>query len=117
MQNKYWVKDQTRQEIITKTQIPNKGNFNVYANYYNLIDVKGIGFQLSSNSDLEVEKLYRKNGFEYLVLEHNNQKELFILSNERIVEYANHIASKVDVCKSEKEVLELLVEEMKINFS
>jgi hypothetical protein len=71
----YWIKDQTRQEIITKTLIPNKGNFNVYANYYNLIDVKGIGFQLSS-SDLEVKKLYRKNGFEYLVLEHNDQKEL-----------------------------------------
>lgn len=113
----YWIKDQTRQEIITKTQIPNKGNFNVYANYYNLIDVKGIGFQISSSSDLEVEKLYRKNGFEYLVLENKNEKELYILPNDRIVEYTNRIASKVDVCKTEKEVLDLLVEEMKINFS
>jgi hypothetical protein len=79
----YWIKDQTRQEIITKTLIPNKGNFNVYANYYNLIDVKGIGFQLSS-SDLEVKKLYRKNGFEYLVLEHNDQKELSLSNGENL---------------------------------
>jgi len=108
----YWIKDQTRQEIITKTQIPNKGNFKIYANYYNLIDVKGLGLQLSFNSNIEVEKLYRKNGFEYIVLEHNNQKELFILPNENIEEYANQIASKIDACKTEKEVMDLLVEEM-----
>lgn len=106
------MKDQTRQEIITKTQIPNKGNFNIYANYYNLIDVKGLGFQLSSNSELEVEKLFRKNCFNYVVLEINNKKELFILPNEKIVEYVNRIASKVDFCKNEKEVLQLLTDEM-----
>lgn len=112
-----WIKNQTRQEIITKTQIPNNGNFNIYANYYNLMDKKGLGFQISSSSDLEVEKLHRKNGFEYLVLEHNNQKELYILPNEQIEEYVIRIASKVEFCKSEKEVLDLLFEEMKINFS
>lgn len=112
----YWKKDQTRQEIITKTKIPNKGNFNVYANYYNVMDVKGIGLQLSGRSDLEVEKLYSKNGFEYLILENNNQIELFILPNEQIIEYTNRIASKIDVCKSEKDVLGLLVEEMQIHF-
>ena len=112
MKNNYWTKDQTRQEIITKTQIPNKDNFNLFANYYNLMDQKGLGFQLSKDSDLPNEKLFRKNGFEYLVLEHNNQKELFILPNENIVEYTNLIVSKIDVCKTEKEVLDLLVEEM-----
>jgi len=110
--NNYWIKDPTRQEIITKTQMPNKGNFGIYANYYNLIDVKGIGFQLSCNTALEVEKLYRKNGFEYFVLEYNNQKELYILPNENIVEYTNRVVSKIDVCKTEKQVLDLLVEEM-----
>lgn len=108
----YWVKDQTRQEIITKTPIPNNGNFNLFANYYNLLDAKGLGFQISSDSEIEVEKLYRKNGFEYLVLEHNNQRELYILPNERIVEYAKRIASKVDICKSENEVIKLLINEM-----
>lgn len=108
----FWKKDQTRQEIITKTQIPNSGNYSIYANYYNLIDVKGIGFQLSSNSNIEVEKLYRKNGFEYLVLEHNNQKELYILPNERIEEYADRIALKIDFCKMETDVLSLLIDEM-----
>ncbi len=108
----YWIKDQTRQEIITKTQIPNKGNFKIYANYYNLIDVKGLGLQLSFNSNIEVEKLYRKNGFEYIVLEHNNQRELYILPNENLLEYSNHIVSKINLCKSEEEVLQLLVEEM-----
>lgn len=113
----FWKKDQTRQEIITKTKIPNKGNFNVYANYYNVMDVKGIGLQISGSSDLEVEKLYQKNGFQYIVLEHNNQMELFILPNGRIVEYAHRITAKLDVCKTELEVLDLLVKEMKINFS
>lgn len=108
----FWTKDQTRQEIITKTQIPNKGNFNIFANYYNLMDAKGLGLQLSSDLDIDVEKLFRKNGFEYIVLDLGGQKELFILPNENIVEYTNRIASKVDVCKTEKEVLDLLVEEM-----
>jgi hypothetical protein len=112
MQNNYWIKDQTRQEIITKTQISNNGNFNIFANYYNLMDAKGLGLQLSSDLDIEVEILFRKNGFQYIVLEHNNQKELFILPNENIVEYTNRIASKVDVCKTEKEIFNLLVEEM-----
>ncbi len=108
----YWIKDQTRQEIITKTQIPNKENFNLFANYYNLMDKKGLGFQLSKGSDLPNEKLFKKNDFEYIVFDLSGQKELFILPNENIVEYTNRIASKVDVCKTEKEVLDLLLEEM-----
>ncbi len=112
MQVNYWVKDQTRQEIITKTPIPNNGKFNILANYYNLMDARGLGFRICSDSGIEVEKLYRKNGFEFFVLEHNFQKELYILPNRNIVEYANRIASKVDNCKSEVEVLKLLVEEM-----
>jgi hypothetical protein len=109
---KFWIKDQTRQEIITKTQIPNKSNFLIYANYYNLMDAKGLGLPLSSDLDIDVEKLFRKNGFEYIVLDLSGQKELFILPNENIIEYTNRIASKVDICKTEKEVLDLLVEEM-----
>jgi hypothetical protein len=108
----YWIKDQTRQEIITKTPIPNNGNFNLFANYYNLLDAKGLGFQISSDSDIEVEKLYRKNGFEYLILEHNNQNELYILPNGRIEEYADRIASKIEFCKTDEEVLNLLIDEM-----
>jgi hypothetical protein len=108
----FWIKDQTRQEIITKTQIPNNGNFNIYANYYNLMDAKGLGLQLSSDLDIDVEKLFRKNGFEYIVLDLSGQKEVFILPNENIVEYTNRLVSKIDICTTEKEVFDLLVEEM-----
>ncbi len=112
MQQNYWIKDETRQEIITKTFIPNKGNFKLSGNYYNLMDAKGLGMEISSDLEIEVEKLFSKSGFQYIVLEHNNQKELFILPNENIVEYAYRIASKIDVCKSEKEVINLLINEM-----
>lgn len=112
MQNNYWIKDQTRQEIITKTQILNKENFYLFANYYNLMDKKGLGFQLSKDSDLPNEKLFRKNDFEYIVFDFSGQRELFILPNENIVEYTNGVASKINTCKTEKEVVDLLVEEM-----
>lgn len=112
MIHNYWIKDTIQKEIITKTQIPNKENLNLYANYYNLIDKKGLSFLLSLNSNMPIEKLFRKNGFEYLVIEHYNQKELFILPNENIVAYTNQIASKINECKSEEEVLKLLLQEM-----
>lgn len=112
MQVNYWKKDQTCQEIITKTPIPNNGNFSLFANYYNLLDAKGLGFQISSDSEIEVEKLYRKNGFEYLVLELNNQKELYILPNEQIEKYADRVSSKIEFCKTDEEVLNLLIHEM-----
>ena len=108
----YWIKDQSRQEIITKTQIPNKGNFNIYANYYNLIDAKGLGLQISSKTDMEIEKLYMKNRFQYFVIEHNRQKDLYILPNDMMVEYVDNIAFKINDCKNEEELLELLIEEM-----
>ena len=112
MNKNYWIKDQTRQEIITKTQIPNKENFNLFANYYNLMDKKGIGFQLSKDSDLPNEKLFRKNDFEYIVFDLSGQREFFVLPNDSIVEYTKRVVSKIDVCKTEKEVLDFLVEEM-----
>ena len=112
MQTNYWTKDQTRQEIITKTQIPNKKNFNLFAIYFNVMDKKGLGFQLSKNIDLPDEKLFRKNDFEYIVFEHNGQRALYIMPNESIVEYTNRVALKINLCKTEKEVLKLLVEEM-----
>ena len=112
MQNNYWIKDSTRQEIITKTQIPNKENFNLFANYYNLLDKMGLGFQLSKGFEIPIEKLFRKNGFEYLILDLRGQSELFILPNEGIVEYTKRIALKINVCKTEKDVVILLIEEM-----
>ena len=108
----YWIKDQSRQEIITKTQIPNKGNFNIYANYYNLIDAKGLGLQISSKTDMEIEKLYKKNRFQYFVIKNNKQKELYILPNDMMVEYVDNIALKINDCKNEEDLLELLIEEM-----
>jgi hypothetical protein len=112
MNTNYWTKDQTRQEIITKTKIPNKLNFTFFANYYNLMDKKGLGFHVSQDFDLPNEKLFRKNDFEYIVFDLSGQRELFILPNDSIVEYTNRVVSKIDVCKTEKEVWDLLVEEM-----
>jgi hypothetical protein len=110
--NNYWIKDSTRKEIITKTQIPNIGNFDVFATYYNLMDKKGLSFPLNFENNLVADKVYRKNHFEYFVLKHNDLKELYILPNENIAEYANKIASKIDNCKTETEVLSLLIAEM-----
>lgn len=112
MYNIYFIKDLTRQEIITKTLIPNKGNYNIYANYYNLLDVKGLGFQINSTTDFEVEKLYRKNGFEYFILEHQNQKELYILPNENIVDYTDRVIPKLGKCRNDIDAIKILINEM-----
>lgn len=113
MQNTFWIKDQTRQVIITKTQIPSKSNFNLFANYYNLIDKQGIGLQLSKNFEIPMEKLFKKKDFEYIILDLNGQRELFILPNENMFEFTNRVVSKIDFCITEKEVLNLLIAEMK----
>lgn len=108
----YWIKDPTRQEIITKTQIPSKSNFNLFATYFNLIDKKGLSFHLNENSEFEKNKLFTKNGFHYLVLQFGNLKEFLILPNENLIEYAHRVALKINICKTENDVLDLLIEEM-----
>lgn len=110
--NNYWIKDPTRSEVITKTQIPNKSNFGLFACYFNLMDKKGLALQLDKNSEIEKEKLFVKNGFEYFVLEHDNLKELMILPNENLTGYTNKIVSKIGNCNNETEVLNLLIAEM-----
>lgn len=110
--NNYWIKDKSRKEVMTKTLIPNVRNFDLFATYYNLMDKRGLSFPLNFENDLVVEKLYRKNIFEYIILEHNGQKELYILPNEILVEFSDRVASKIDNCTSEAEVLDLLIAEM-----
>ena len=110
--NNYWTKDQHRNQVITKTQISNAGNFDLFATYYNLIDKQGLSFPTNFENDLVVDKVYRKNHFEYFVLKHNNRKEMYILPNEKIVEYTNKVASKIHTCKTETEVLDLLIKIM-----
>jgi hypothetical protein len=112
MENNYWTKDRTRQEIITKNQIINSGNFALFATYYNLIDKQGLSFLMNFENDLAVEKLYKKNNFKFLVLENDDLKELYILPNEKLNEYIFRVVSKIDSCKNQNEVLELLIDEM-----
>jgi hypothetical protein len=110
--NNYWIKDQSRREIITKTQIPNKGKFKIYANYYNLIDLKGLGFVYETNFKVELEQLYNNGNFQYYVIEDKKLKYLYILPNKNINQYINQIMSKIDDCKNEDEVINLLIDEM-----
>lgn len=112
MQNNYWIKDITGKEVITKTQIPSKANFNLFATYFNLIEKKGLSFHLNENSEFEMDKLFAKNGFHYLALQLGDLKEFLILPNENIIEYTDRITSKIDTCKTEKDVLSLLVDAM-----
>lgn len=108
----YWIKNQTRQEIITKTLIPNKGNFELFASYFNLMDAKALSFQFKENSELQTEKLFRENGFEYIVLRHENFNELLILPNENLEVLTEKIVSKLNSCNQESEVMYLILDEM-----
>lgn len=112
MQYNYWIKDPTRQEIITKALIPSKANFKFFATYFNLMDKKGLSFHLDKNSEFEKDKLFTKNGFHYLVLQLCDLKEFLILPNGNLTEYTDRVVSKIDTCKTENEVLNLLIEEM-----
>lgn len=109
----YWLKDETRQEIITKTLIPNKGNFELFATYFNLMDCKGLSFQFKENTELLAEKLFIKNGFEYFVLQHDNFNELLILPNENLEILTEKIVSKINFCNQESDVVNLVLSEMK----
>ena len=109
----YWIKDSTRSEIITKTLIPNKNNFSLFACYYNLMDEKGLSLHLDEKMKIATDKLCTKNNLQYFILEHDNIKEFFILPNENLVEYTEKVISKIDSCKSNEEVLQLMVNEMK----
>ncbi|KXK40044.1 MAG: hypothetical protein J5I52_07045 [Saprospiraceae bacterium] len=112
MKPNYWTKDETRQEIITKTKIPSKANFNLFATYFNLMDKKGLSFQLNINSEIENDKLFIKNGFYYLILQLGDIKEFLILPNDNLPELVGRVVSKIDDCSAEIEVLDLLIAEM-----
>lgn len=108
----YWIKDETRQEIITKTIIPNKGNFELFANYFNLMDAKGLSFRFKENSSLQAEKLFVKNGFEYFVLQHEGFNELLILPNKNLEILLEKIVSKINDCNRESDVISLVLIQM-----
>ncbi|MCO5230355.1 MAG: hypothetical protein M9958_04270 [Chitinophagales bacterium] len=110
--NKYWTKDLTRSEIITKTQISNKGNFDFFATYFNLMDKKGLALTLNENSTIETNSLFKKNGFEYIVLQHENYNEFLILPNENLEVLTEKIVFNIDNCNAETDVLNLIIEEM-----
>lgn len=112
MELNYWIKDETRQEIITKTLIPNKGNFELFANYFNLMDAKGLSFQFKENSELQAEKLFIINGFEYFVLQHEKFNELLILPNKNIEILAENIVSKINYCNQESDVFKLVLSQI-----
>lgn len=109
MQNNYWIKDQTRKEVITKTLIPNAGNFKLLACYFNLMDKQGLALHLNKNVNVETEKLFSKNGFEYFVLDNDECKELMVLPNQNLKELTERVVSKIDDCKTEMDVLNLLL--------
>lgn len=76
------------------------------------MDERGLSVHLNEKTEIEVDKLFIKNSFHYFVLEHDSVKELLILPNENLVGYTAKLISKIDLCKSDEEVLQLLVSEM-----
>lgn len=112
MEYNYWLKDETRQEIITKTLIPNKGNFELFATYFNLMDCKGLSFQFKENTELKAEKLFRKNGFEYCILQHDNFRELLILPNENLKILTDNVLLKINDCNNVSDVIDLVISQM-----
>jgi len=108
----FWIKDSTRQEIITKKPISSKANFKLFATYFNLMDKKGLSFHLNENSEFEKNKLFTKNSFQYIALQMDDLSEFLILPNENLTEYTDRVVSKIDSCKTENEVLKLLIDEM-----
>ena len=108
----YWLKNEPHKEIVTKTPIANKLGFNLLACYYNILDRKSFAFQFDKNLEFETDKVFRKNGFEYVVFEHNDFKELWVLPNENLIEFTDRIVAQIDNCNNEMEVLDLIVTEM-----
>ena len=56
--------------------------------------------------------MYRKNCYEYLFIERDDFKEFLILPNDNLPELTERVVSKIDFCKTENEVLNLLIAEM-----
>ena len=112
MQDNYWIKDETRKEIVTKTKIPNKKNFSLFATYFNLMDKKGLSFSLDAKPEFRMDTVFRKNGFEYIVLTYNDLKEFLVLPNENLNEYTDNVVSKIEHCQNETDVLNLMIAEM-----
>jgi len=59
-----------------------------------------------------MDKVFRKNGFEYILLEHNSLKEFLVLPNQNLNEYTDNVISKIEHCKNETDVLNLMIAEM-----
>lgn len=108
----YWIKDPTRREIIAKTQIPSKANFNLFATYFNLMDKKGLALTLSDNPTIEKDKLFTKNRFQYIILSFNDMNEFMVVPNENIEILTEKVVSKINYCKTENDILNLIIAEM-----
>lgn len=112
MNTNYWIKNDVYKEVLTKTQIPNKGNFSLMAYHFNAMDKKGIGFYFDKSIEFKNDTVFRKNGYEYVVFEYDNFKEFAVLPSQNITELAERVVSKIDDCNAEKEVLNLLIAEI-----
>lgn len=108
----YWIKNDAYKEVLTKTQIPNRGNFKLMAYHFNTMNQKGIGFYFDKEIKFLKDKVFRKNGYEYLVLEYDDFKELLILPNDNLPELAERVILKIDECNTENQVLDLIIAEM-----
>ncbi|MCC5944487.1 MAG: hypothetical protein JJT94_06095 [Bernardetiaceae bacterium] len=112
MNTNYWVKDTKRKKVITKTKIPNAGNYKLFATYYNMIDTQGLSCQFDLSTEMQVEKLFMKNSFQYIFLETNGVQELYILPCKGIFELTERVISQIDHCNNETDVLSLLIDMM-----
>lgn len=94
-------------QIITKTRIPNDNGLLFYKTFYNILKVKGISIDVKENLVLTGNKLFEKNGFQYVLL--NEINEFIILPNNKLDELILNLKVAINKCKDENELINLIV--------
>jgi hypothetical protein len=94
-------------EIITKTKIQTKNELSFFKTFNHILNVEGISISLNENSDSKQNKLFEKNGFQFVYLYEIN--EFIILPNEKLDELISDLKYEIDTCCNENELIELLI--------
>ena len=100
----------SEKQIITKTKIANINGLNFFSTLNNILKVKGISISTKGHLELEDNKLYQKNGFQYLIL--NDINEFIILPNSKLDDLILNLKYEISKCCNENELINLIVNKM-----